>query len=175
MNELSGFSRIADLYDTYVQVDFDISFFLKETRKSPGEVLELMAGTGRVSIPLIEAGVRLTCVDKSAERLAVLRKKLEQRGLAADLVQMDVCELELSKCFDSIIIPFHSFSEIVSVEDQRRALARIHEHLASGGRFVCTLRNPANTPPPDGMLRLFSKHALAEGRGGRCCSGSHKS
>ncbi len=90
MDELKGFSRIADLYDTYVQVDFDIPFFLQETRKCSGEVLELMSGTGRVSLPLVEAGVRLTCVDKSAEMLTILRHKLAARNLSANIVQADV-------------------------------------------------------------------------------------
>ena len=165
MFELAGFSRIADLYDTYVQVDFDIPFFLQETRKTSGEVLELMSGTGRVSLPLVQAGVRLTCVDKSAEMLAVLRQKLAERGLAATTVPVDVCELDLGKRFDLILIPFHSFSEIISPDDQRRALLRIQEHLAPNGRFICTLGNAATARPPDGTLRLFSRHSLPNGRG----------
>ena len=55
------YSLIADLYDSYVQTALDTPFFLGETRNVKGEVLELMAGTGRVSIPLLEQGVRLTC------------------------------------------------------------------------------------------------------------------
>ncbi len=165
MTELTGFSRIADLYDTYVQVDFDVPFFLAEAQRSSGEVLELMSGTGRVSIPLAEAGVRLTCVDKSGEMLAILRDKLTRRGLSANVVQMDVCELDLGKTFDLIIIPFHSFSEIVSLDDERRALVHIREHLSTGGRFICTLRNPAVGGAPDGQLRLFSKHPLSSSAG----------
>lgn len=165
MMELTGFSGIADWYDTYVQVDFDVPFFINETRKTSGEVLELMAGTGRVSIPLLEAGVRLTCVDKSAQMLDVLRQKLAQRGLAATVIQMDVRELNLSKCFDLIILPFHSFAEIVSLEGERQALSRIYQHLSPTGRFICTLGNPATARPADGQLHLFSKHSLAGGQG----------
>jgi hypothetical protein len=44
-----------------------------------GPVLELIAGTGMVSIPLIEAGVDLTCEDSSQEMLAILDHELRSR------------------------------------------------------------------------------------------------
>ena len=93
------YSRLADLYDTYVKVDFDIPFFLQEASQTPGEVLELMAGTGRVSLPLIIEGIRLTCIDASDEMLTVLREKLRVRGLSAAVYQMGICNLELNKRF----------------------------------------------------------------------------
>jgi SAM-dependent methyltransferase len=74
----NDYDYIADLYDTYVPAAFDIPFFVDEARKSPGDVLELMSGTGRVSIPLLEAGIKLTCVDISAGLNAVLSDKLKR-------------------------------------------------------------------------------------------------
>jgi SAM-dependent methyltransferase len=164
--EINNYDYIADLYDIYVPVTFDIDFFVKETKKSSGEVLELMSGTGRVSIPLIEAGVKLTCVDLSAELNAILENKLHQMGLKADVYQMDVCELELQKKFDMIIIPFHSFAHITSPDDQRKALARIQQHLLPGGTFICTLRNPIiRQKEVDGQLQLSSKYPLPDTQG----------
>lgn len=161
MEESIEYARVADLHDAYVQVTFDIPFFLSEARKISGEVLELMAGTGRVSVPLVEAGVRLTCVDNSPEMLAILREKLEKRGLSACVYQMDVRELALRKQFDQVIIPFHSFTELLSPSDQRKALAGIHEHLSETGRFVCTLHNPpVRLKSVDGRLRLWGKYPL---------------
>ncbi len=103
--ESNNYDTIADLYDIYMRETSDVDFFVRETKKSPGEVLELMSGTGRVSIPLIEAGVNLTCVDLSAESNAILENKLQKMGLRADVYQMDVCELELPTKFELIIIP----------------------------------------------------------------------
>ncbi len=65
--KFNDYGPVANLYDIYVPATFDFDFFINETTKSKGEVLELMSGTGRVSIPLLEAGVKLTCVDLSAE------------------------------------------------------------------------------------------------------------
>ena len=66
------YSRVAELYDAYVTTDFDVAFFLTEAHGAK-HVLELMSGTGRLSLPLIRAGARLTCVDNSPEMLAILR------------------------------------------------------------------------------------------------------
>ena len=56
------YSQVTHWYDIYVKTNIDIPFFLNETRHKD-RVLELTSGTSRLSIPLIEAGVSLTCVD----------------------------------------------------------------------------------------------------------------
>lgn len=153
--------RVAELYDIYVQSDIDISFFIRETRNVASQVLELMAGTGRVSIPLLEAGVSLVCVDASAEMLTVLQKKLTQKGLSATIHQTDVRELNLQECFDLAIIPFNSFSELLSKKDQQSTLQSIHKHLCQGGKLICTLHNPhVRSKLVDGSLRLEGKYSL---------------
>lgn len=164
--EINNYDYIADLYDIYVPVTFDVDFFLTEAKKTTGEVLELMSGTGRVSIPLIEAGVKLTCVDLSAGLNAILKGKLQKMRLKADVYQMDVCELELQKKFDMIIIPFSSFAHITSPDDQCKALARIRQHLLPGGTFICTLGNPKlRQKAVDGQLHLFRKYPLPDKQG----------
>jgi SAM-dependent methyltransferase len=164
--EPNDYSSVADLYDIYVPATFDLDFFVNETRGSPGEVLELMSGTGRVTLPMLKAGVKLTCVDSSAVMNAILLDKLKKQGLQADVYQMDVRELNLGKRFEKIIIPFHSFAHLVSPADQRKALDRIRQHLLPGGTFICTLGNPSvRRQSVDGKLRFFRKYALANGQG----------
>jgi SAM-dependent methyltransferase len=164
--DINNYDVVSDLYDIYVPVTFDIDFFINETKNSPGEVLELMSGTGRVSIPLLEAGVKLTCVDLSVKSNQILITKLEQMGKTADVYQMDVCELDIPQKFSMIIIPFHSFAHIISTDDQRKALSRIHHHLLPGGTFICTLRNPTvRKRDIDGQLHLVSRESLAGGQG----------
>jgi ubiquinone/menaquinone biosynthesis C-methylase UbiE len=108
------YDRVAHLYDAYVQTEVDIPFFLEEAKKTGGPVLELMGGTGRVSLPLLEAGIDLTCVDSSAGMLEVFRGKLRERGLSAELIEADVYNLSLGGRFDLIFIsvftPTVSFS-----------------------------------------------------------------
>ena len=150
------YERVASLYDSYVQADFDLAFFREECGRIPGPVLELTSGTGRLSLPLIADGVDLTCVDSSPSMLRILRRKLETRKFEAGTVVMDITRLALNASFDLVFIPFHSFSEIVGREMQKRAFAGVRDHLAPGGRFVCTLHNPAlRLRTADGVLRLL--------------------
>jgi len=123
--EINNYDHVADLYDIYVPATFDIDFFVAETKKTSGEVLELMSGSGRVSISLIEAGVKLTCVDLSAGLNDILIDKLHKKGLKADIYQMDVCELELQKKFDMIIIPFSSFAHITPLPTLLRQMTSV--------------------------------------------------
>ena len=155
---------VASLYDAYVTVDFDVPFFVAEAEKAAGEVLELMAGTGRVSLPLVEAGARLTCLDSSEEMLAVLRRKLSARGLHATVAQADARNFDLGHVYDLAILPFNSFSELVEPDAQASALASVHCHLRPGGRFICTLHNPgARRRTVDGQPRLEGSYPLADG------------
>lgn len=158
------YARIAELYDAFVKTDYDVPFFIHAAQAAGTEVLELMAGTGRLTIPLIEAGIPMTCLDFSAEMLAVLRRKLTERGLKAEIHQRNVCDFDLGRQFKLIILPFQAFPELTDEDDQRRALQRIHQHLSSDGQFICTLHNPpVRLKYVDQQLRLAVREERAEG------------
>jgi len=156
MSPAMNYAHLADLYDTYVHTKRDIPFFSQEADNISGEALELMAGTGRVTLPLLKQGVRLTCVDLYPQMLAVLEAKASVQGLQVETHAMDVSELNLGKQFAFIFIPFNAFAEISSTSDQMKALIRIHQHLAPEGLFICTLHNPqVRLSRVDGQLRLW--------------------
>ena len=46
-----NYAHVAALYDAAIQVDFDLPFYLEQARGLSGPILELMCGTGRVSLP----------------------------------------------------------------------------------------------------------------------------
>lgn len=165
MNGLQiDYDRVAEIYDLYVTADYDVAFFLTETARVTGPVLELMAGTGRLSLPLARAGVRLTCVDASQGMLDVLSRKLEREGLRVDVLCADISELGLQPQFQLALLPFQSFMEILDEDRQRRALAAVHACLVPGGRFVCTMHNPAvRRAQVDSTLRLVGQFPTPDG------------
>ncbi|MBT9315192.1 class I SAM-dependent methyltransferase [Leptothoe spongobia] len=166
MTQPIKYANVADLYDSYVQTTLDIPFLLDQVKGVSSDVLELMSGTGRISIPLIEAGAKLTCIDKSPEMLAVLEQKLAQRDLSATIHPVDVCLLDLDQQFDRILLPFQTFSELLSSAEQRQALIRIYQHLSTDGRFICSLHNPhVRLRTVDGRLKLRARHALPDAQG----------
>ncbi len=158
------FDTVADLYDAYVRVDFDLPFFREEAKRARGKVLELTSGTGRVSIPLLQDGIDLTCVDYSGRMLAVLRRKLRERHLACRIILADMAEFSIDDRFDLIFIPFHSLSETLDRSRHESILARVRAHLADTGVFICTLQNPAvRTKLLDGTTRLVGEFAVDSG------------
>ncbi|MCI0465960.1 MAG: class I SAM-dependent methyltransferase [Beijerinckiaceae bacterium] len=163
-NARIDYDSVAEIYDLYVTADYDIPFFLQETAKDGGKVLELTAGTGRLSLPLVQAGVQLTCVDGSQGMLDVLSRKLKDRGLCAEAKCADVCQLELHTCFQLALLPFQSFMEIVGEHRQRQALSAVFACLVPGGRFICTLHNPAlRRLQADGALRVIGHFPTQDG------------
>jgi SAM-dependent methyltransferase len=159
------YDLVADVYDLYVTSDLDVGFYVAEAGKVKGKVLELMCGTGRVSVPLLEAGVDLTCVDASERMLARLEERLRVRKLEARVLRADIRHLDLDEeAFDLALIPFHSFSELVSPRDRELALRAVHGCLREGGRLICPLHNPAiRAGSADGALRLNGSFPTAEG------------
>ena len=154
------YEKLARLYDGLVDVDDDIDFFVDLSKSTKGKVLELMAGTGRISVPITEAGVQLTCVDSSAEMLRILQDKLKRRGLAAEVILQDVAALSLESSFALAFIAFNSFEEITDEISRKAVLGGIHSHVCPHGRFVCTLHDPSHrlrSVGPDHELRRLFK------------------
>ena len=135
------YSRFAHLYDGLVTFNADLPFFAEECLAASGSVLELMAGTGRVTTELVKAGLHPICVDSSREMLARLASKTATES--RDIVCADVRNLPCENVFAIAILPFNSICELVSERDRHMALASVHAALVPGGRFICTLYNPA--------------------------------
>jgi ubiquinone/menaquinone biosynthesis C-methylase UbiE len=160
----TDYDSVAEIYDLYVTADYDVAFFVAEAVAAGGPVVELTAGTGRLSLPLVEEGVDLTCVDRSQGMLEVLSRKLRERGLHAEVHCADVRRLALPARFALAILPFQSFMEIVGEADQCAALAAVHGCLAPGGRFICTLHNPAvRRAHVDERLRVVGRFPTPDG------------
>lgn len=160
-----NYAQVARYYDLYARSDIDVAFFTDQAQNCRS-VLELTSGTGRLTIPLIEAGVNLSGLDSSPEMLAILRGKLQAKGLAASIYEMDVTSFSIPQQFDLIIFPFNSFAEIVDPAQQEAALHAIRSHLAPGGRFICTLHNPSvRLKQVNGQMYLRGRFPLPDNGG----------
>lgn len=132
------YDKLAYYYDALVTDQSDFTFFRDLARRANGPVAEFMAGSGRLSVPIAEDGIDITCVDSSEGMLSLLRDKLVTKGARARSVCGDVTRVDLGKQFALIFIAFHSFEEFVSDADRRACLGNVIRHLREDGRFVCT-------------------------------------
>lgn len=161
MPTLNSYSPIATLYDTYVQADFDLDFFRDQASHCTGRVLELMAGTGRVSQAIFQSHSRLTCVDISPAMLRVLSARFTGVVPSPSVVCADVKSLPLEECYELAVIPFNSFAELTTAADQHQTLAELYRVLVAGGQVICTLHNPAvRVKSLDGRQRLVGRYGL---------------
>lgn len=135
----------ADYYDiTQRGVTGDIPFYLDMAKESGGEVLDLACGTGRITIPMAQAGIQVTGLDLSSEML----ERAKQKAIEADIsnqvtfVQGDMRKFDLQKKFDLVMIPFRSFLHLLYIQDQMKALGCIREHLKPGGKLVLNVFVP---------------------------------
>ena len=76
----------AEYYDQDHATAIDIPFYLDHARECGSPILELACGTGRVLIPLAEAGFELYGVDASENMLAMCERKVRERVLCQDIV-----------------------------------------------------------------------------------------
>ncbi|HMP70426.1 MAG TPA: class I SAM-dependent methyltransferase, partial [Pirellulaceae bacterium] len=132
------YDKLAYYYDSLVTDQSDLGFFRDLARRANGPVAEFMAGSGRVSVPIAEDGIDITCIDSSKEMLEILRDKLRAKGACAKSICGDITQVDLGMQFALIFIAFHSFEELVSDSERRDCLANVLRHLRKDGRFVCT-------------------------------------
>jgi len=130
-----------DLYELlFARFDADLPFWLAAARGGPGEppgpVLDLCCGTGRVLVPLLEAGLEVEGVDLYPGMLAIARSNAVARGHEPRLLAADMRSFETGRRYAAIVIPFNAFAHNLTTEDQLATLARCHAHLAPGGRLA---------------------------------------
>lgn len=143
------YDELAELYDHVLpyRLRDDVAFFVEMALAAGGDVLEVACGTGRVLIPTARAGATVTGLDLSRGMLDVCRARLaaepDDVGRRVTLHEDDMCTFDLGRTFALVTVPFRGFQHLLTVDAQRRALQRIRDHLAPGGRFVLDLFNPS--------------------------------
>lgn len=136
------FAKSAELYDFDVRGmgRTDIDFYLEYARRLGSPILELACGTGRVTIPIAEAGYDVWGIDVSTSMLRVLESKLRQTDISVrrhiSVVQADMVDFSVDRTFSLVIIPFRGFQALTDYQAARACLLAVRRHLAAGGRLV---------------------------------------
>jgi ubiquinone/menaquinone biosynthesis C-methylase UbiE len=121
----------------------DVPFWQRVASTAAGPVLELGCGTGRVTLPLARAGVRIVGIDRSDAMLgrAVARSKRKARGsLAAPrslhLLRGDIRYLPFAdRAFPMVIAPYGILQSLTRARDLSAALMSVARVVEPGGTF----------------------------------------
>jgi SAM-dependent methyltransferase len=145
--------RIADVYDDWYgdATDVEGTVATVVALAAGGPVLELGVGTGRVAIPLVEAGLEVHGVD--ASRAMVDRLLAKPRGGEVRVTVGDFGDLPptVGDGFAVVLLPFNALFNLPSEMAQRRCLARCAEVLRPGGHVVVEAAVPGDEPVDDGV------------------------
>ncbi len=137
----------AAFYDYYaIGLEGDVQFYVEEAKKAGYPVLELGCGTGRVLIPVAEAGITIVGLDRAPAMLSIARQKISRLSVDTqrriELVEGDMRNFSLGRLFKLVIIPYRAFLHLLTPEDQRQALRCIREHLTADGLLVFNVFDP---------------------------------
>ena len=173
----------AALYDyEYRRRRADVTFYRELARRrsgGSGRVLDLGAGTGRVTIPLARDGHRVTAIERSPAMIARLRARAAALPrAAAQRIQVAAGDLRTFDLADPgggfplVIAAFNVLEHLYTRGEVAACLARVEAHLAPGGAFAFDvqmpdlawlLRDPAKrwartrfTDPTTGRAMLYS-------------------
>lgn len=122
----------------------DLPFWMDLT-EGCGPVLELGCGTGRVAIPLGEAGREVWGLDHDPDMLDIARQEVKKRAQSVQdrvrFIDMDMTSFQLEHTFDVVLCPCNTYS--LFYKEQRMAiLQRVVDHLHEDGAFSASVPNP---------------------------------
>ena len=142
-------ASLARLYDVDLLEDpGDVDLYLALASRTGGPILEIAAGSGRVGLPLAEAGYDVTLVDIDAGMLARAKAaagKLDPAVRARlGFVEENLVGLSLGgPRFRLAILALNSILLLGSRELQQQALETMARHLVPGGLAVVDLWLPS--------------------------------
>ena len=145
--------RIADVYDEWYGDATDVEGTVATVAGLGSSVLELGIGTGRLAVPMLEAGLSVTGVDASAAMVAKLREKVGDR---IPVTIGDFTEVPVEGAFDVVLLAFNALLNLTSVDAQVRCLRRCRE---VGRRVVVETFVPGDAAPQNAVE---VKHAGAD-------------
>lgn len=105
-----------------------------------GSAVEFAIGTGRVAIPLHDAGVPVTGIELSHAMIARLREKATEKEIP--VVPGDMATAFAGDGFTLAYLVFNTIANLLTQDEQVECFRNAARHLAPGGCFVVELWVP---------------------------------
>lgn len=138
----------------------DIRFYEALVRRlQPARVLELAAGSGRVTLPLAalaaQQGFDIVGLELADSMIQEAERKKAELPEAAQarvrFVQGDMLTWSDAAPFDLVITPCGSMSHVLTIDEQLTVWRRAYDNLSPGGRFLVDLTMPDVTAYADSL------------------------
>jgi SAM-dependent methyltransferase len=149
-------------YSTYTD---DVAFWCSLAESSGTSVLELAAGTGRLSLPIAQRGIDVVGIDISPAMLAEAINKADADPKTTFLVG-DMRDFDLDRQFDLVILACSSACHLLTDDDAVQCFTSVARHLRPSGRFAMDLATPGReSATANGAWRTRFVYADPKGGG----------
>ena len=144
-DEYTGF--FAEFFDILHAGNSDAMIYPRLLKHYGDKVLELGCGTGRIAIPLAEAGFTVTGLEYAKDMIALLEKKPYPRE-RLQVIQGDARDFTIPDTFDIILLDCNFINHFQDSEDLIRILLSCKRHLNKDGVIIVD----CSAPDIEGML-----------------------
>jgi SAM-dependent methyltransferase len=142
----------------------ELAWYGARLPRDAGAILEAMAGSGRVLVPLTGEGFRVHGVDISEAMLASCAARLRSAGHEARLFRQNITALNVPFRYGAAFIAAGSLQLLTAQDAVLEALARIRAHLVAPALLLLDLFVPdAALHPPGAPVVEFGSAILPDG------------
>lgn len=148
INMYSSYGELCtEVYDISKPLGFstgDAEYYIERLTNIKGKVLEAGCGTGRVLIPLLQAGIDIDGLDHSIPMLELCRSRCRELKLNPKLMEGEMVNCSLDYHYEAIIIPGGTFQLIEGREQAITTLNHFNRYLMPGGKLILDLFMPTD-------------------------------
>ena len=149
----AGDSRYLDYYADgarydaeYVHIREDIAYYQQIAADTPGRILELACGTGRLSIPMAQVGAEVHGIDIAPGMLSrAEEKRLSLPPYDQDRLRFDRGDMRTFRGatpYAAVVLAFNTLMHMVRDDDLLATLRTARRNLGPGGLFHLDLHTP---------------------------------
>jgi SAM-dependent methyltransferase len=143
----------------------DLALWRELAARTGGPVLDVGAGTGRVTLELAAAGVEVVALDVAGSLLDALSRRAAE--MRVETVIGDAREFHLGRRFSLIVVPMQTLQLFGGASGRAAFLRCALEHLEPGGLLAAALADAIDCfdeahdipPPPDARQILGVRYA----------------
>lgn len=128
----------------------EVAWYTAHLPHDAGPVLDAMAGSGRLLVPLLQAGIQVHGVDNSDAMLASCEKRLAAVSRTTRLYRQNIAALNLPARYAAAFIAAGAFQLLADPILALDALLRIRAHLIEPGLLLLDLFVPTQVEHPPG-------------------------
>jgi SAM-dependent methyltransferase len=138
--------EVSKRYDTHPRGDEEETAAFLAKLAGGGGVLELAVGTGRIALPLSQAGLRVDGIELSKAMVDRMREK--PGGNAIDVTIGDMSRASTGRRYRLVYLVYNTIGNLLTQDDQVACFQNAARHLDPGGVFALECRIPTAPARP---------------------------